>query len=82
MEKKSRAQRLGEAANRIAGAVDDIECLREELEGWLENMPEDLQGGSKADELEEAITSLDFIIDTMREAVDEASSVEFPRAFS
>jgi prefoldin subunit 5 len=49
------------------GAFDDadlctFEELRDELQNWLDNLPENLQSGSKADELNDAISNLDDVI--------------------
>lgn len=48
--------------NQIGNAQDgisDLEELRDELQNWLDSLPENLQQGSKADELNEAIDELD-----------------------
>jgi len=53
--------------------------LRDELQNWLDNMPENLQSSSKADELNEAISNLEDTIGQCEEI--EGASVEFPGAF-
>jgi predicted RNase H-like nuclease (RuvC/YqgF family) len=59
----SRAERLSQVLSALEeakeSAVSEIQNLKEELENWRDNMPESLQGGSKYDELEEAINELD-----------------------
>jgi hypothetical protein len=53
--------------------------LRDELQNWLDNLPENLQQGSKADELQSAISELDAAISGLEEA--ESASPDFPVMF-
>jgi hypothetical protein len=78
MKQKSRSERFSEAQGWIADAKNVTEELRDELQNWLDNMPENLQGGSKADELQTAIDELDSVISLLEEA--EGASVDFPGA--
>lgn len=61
---------LSNASNIIEGAKDEVECLKEELENWLDNLPENLQSSMKADSLQEAIDALDTLV----EDIDETTS--------
>lgn len=45
---------------------DDIESLKDELENWRDNLPENLQDSEKANQLEDAINSLDSAIDSLQ----------------
>lgn len=72
----SRRKRLEEEIEKINSSKTAIEELRDELQVWLDNMPENLQEGQKAEELEEAISSLNMIIDSLEEAED--NEVNFP----
>lgn len=65
---KSRLDRFSEAMGKVSEALSEVEELKSELENWLDNMPENLRGGSKADELEEAISALDEVINQLQEA--------------
>jgi prefoldin subunit 5 len=56
-----------------------MEELRDELQNWLDNLPENLQQGSKADELQSAISELDAAISGLEEA--ESASPDFPVMF-
>ena len=47
----------------VCDAFTDMESLRDELNDWLENMPENLKGGQKADELETAISTIEEELD-------------------
>ena len=77
MKTKSRAERYDEAKEHISQGLSTIEELKDELQEWLDNMPENLQGGSKEDELQEAIDALDDVISNVGDAIEE--DVEFPR---
>lgn len=69
---ESRADRFSEAQSNISDGKSEAEELLDELESWRDGLPENLQSGSKADELEEAISSLQEFID----ACDSAESVD------
>lgn len=73
---RSRTKRLAAAEGLRDGAVLEVEELRDELQQWLDGMPENLQGGEKASQLEEAIGSLEEIVGQLGEV--DFSSVEFP----
>jgi hypothetical protein len=45
----------------VADAFSGMGELKEELESWRDNLPENLQNGSKADELNEAIDGIDGV---------------------
>jgi len=76
MKRQSRADRFNDAQGLITEGKNIIEELREELQNWLDNMPENLQGGSKADELQTAIDELESVIMSLEEV--EGVSVDFP----
>jgi len=79
MAKKSRAARYELAMLRVGKAQEEFETLRDELQSWLDNMPENLQESSKAERLQEAIDALDADIDATEEIV--STEIEFPGAF-
>ena len=61
--------------------IDDVNTLKEELEQWLDNMPENLQASMKAEQLEEAIQNLEEIADELEEIQEMQHNVEFPSMF-
>lgn len=69
---KSRGDRFSEAQSLLSEAKSIAEELSSELEEWLGNLPENLQGGSKADEIQSAIDDLE----TFTSACEEAEGVE------
>ena len=74
----SRADRLSEASTKIEIGASEIGDLREELEEWRDNLPENLQSSSKSEELEEAISALQQVEDDIQSVIDQCSQIEFP----
>lgn len=75
----SRASRLSEAESQVENAKYIVEELRDELQNWLDNLPENLQSSNKADMLNEAISQLEEISNNL----DQCDwSVEFPGMYS
>lgn len=71
----SRADRLTDAEALVDDAKSDVGDLKAELEEWREGLPENLQDGSKAEELDEAIGKLEELADAL-DGLD--FDVEFP----
>jgi len=78
---KSRATRLSETLD-MSEKIADVEQLKEELEEWLDNLPENLQSSNKAEMLQEAIDNLDNIINELENIQEFQHDVEFPGMFS
>ncbi len=76
---ESRSERFDEALSSVSDAKSEAENLRDELQEWLDNLPENLQSGNKADELQSAIDELEEFISNCEEL--ESASVEFPGMF-
>ena len=53
IKKKSRRMRYENAQQLVVQASDEFEELLTELQDWLDNMPENLQGSAKAEELQD-----------------------------
>lgn len=77
---ESRATRLSNAID-LTTNIDDVNSIKDELEEWLNNMPENLQASAKADQLEEAIQSLEEIADELESVQEMQHNVEFPSMF-
>ena len=58
---ESRADRLSEAEGLADDARQLVEELQDEMEQWYDSIPENLQQGSKAQEVEEARDALDSL---------------------
>lgn len=79
MAHKSRATRYVEIKESVSNSLSSAEDLKQELESWLENIPDNLQNSEKAEQLQSAIDELDNFINTLSEAVE--IEVEFPTMF-
>ena len=76
-KKESRETRFLKARELIDRAKVVFEDLQNELQDWLDNMPENLQESYKAEELQDTIDGLDGAIDDAEEIV--TTEIEFPR---
>lgn len=76
---ESRADRFAEAVSLAADARAIGEELRDELQDWRSNLPENLQAGEKAGELDDAISNPEDFISNCEEA--EGASIDFPSMF-
>lgn len=76
---ESRADRFSEFTSLVGEARDGAEELKSELEEWRDGLPENLQSGGKADELETAISELESFIDNCQTAED--ANVDFPSMY-
>ena len=74
--KTSRADRLAEAESLVDDAKSIVEELKDEMEQWRDSIPENLQGGDKYAEVEQASDELDNIISEMENL--DFGSVSFP----
>lgn len=73
---KSRADRLTQLEGDAADIVSGLEELRDEMQEWHDSIPENLQDGDKANEVQEAIEGLEELISNMGDI--DFSSVSFP----
>ena len=80
---------LVEQANALDNALDDLNSLREEYEEWNDNLPENLQGSTLAEKLDEVV-EMDFsgawqevsdALDSVLSVLEEADGVDLPRGF-
>jgi predicted DNA-binding protein len=78
---KSRATRLADTLD-MTDKIADVEQLKEELEEWLDNLPENLQSSNKAEMLQEAIDNLENIGEELENIQELQHDVEFPGMFS
>lgn len=78
-KQKSRAVRFAEAKENIMNYKGEIEVLRDELQNWLDNLPEGLQSSNKSDTLQEAIDNLEEVVDALETI--EGIEIEFPAMY-
>lgn len=67
------ATALEDFTGALESAADDIESVRDEYQDSFDNMPENFQGGSTGEEIQEKRDGLDSFADTLRTA---ASTIE------
>lgn len=79
MAYQSRKKRYEQALSQISQARDIVESLRDELQEWYDNLPENLQESNKAVMLDTAISSLEDVIGNCEES--ENTEVDFPGMF-
>lgn len=73
---KSRAKRFEDVMESVGHAKDELDELTQELQDWLDGMPENLQDGTKAEELNTAISELEDLSAQFDEIA--MTEVEFP----
>ena len=71
----SRSARFSEALGKIEDGLSVMRELQEEMSNWLDTIPENLQGGEKYSQVEEAMYSLEDIVGNVESV--EGSDVEF-----
>lgn len=77
--RQSRADRFSEAQGKVSDGKAIMEELRDELQNWRDNLPENLQSSQKADDLDTAIGELE---DAINDADNiEGKDVQFPGMF-
>ena len=65
---KARRKALEEINGKIEDLKSDLEGLRDEEQAYLDNMPESLQQGEKAEMAENAVGSMDEAIEALETA--------------
>ena len=77
----SRADRLDEAKIHLDEALGIVDELKDEIQEWHDNLPENFQNGDKGSALEDCVTNLETVADSINDAVSNCDSVEFPGMF-
>ena len=72
----SRADRYSHAQSQLGDAKSEFESLRDELQDWYDNLPEQFQEGDKGQQLQDAVDTLEEVISECENA--EGHDVEFP----
>ena len=80
---KARRKSVQELQNRICnlmseveGLVSDAECIRDEEQDTLDCFPENLQGSSRYEAAEEALSHLEDAVDRLSEALDALNEAD------
>ena len=73
----SRADRLSEAESMVSDAQGVVEELKDELQEWYDNLPDNFKDGDKGSQLQEAIDALESLHSNLEEAIGNFG-VDFP----
>ena len=73
---QSRADRFSEAIDNVRQGQESIVELRDELQAWRDSIPENLEDGEKAEQLDTAIDALGEF-----EEIEVEVDVDFPTMF-
>lgn len=66
---KARRDALEKLMLKIEEVVSELETLKDEEDEYRENMPENLQGGTRYEESEAASEYMDYALDNLNEAM-------------
>lgn len=77
----SRADRLAEAQQKINDALSIVNELKDEIQEWYDNLPENFQNGDKGSALSECVSNLESVETSIEDAESNCDSVEFPGMF-
>jgi len=48
----------------------EIEAMQQEEQDYIDNVPENLQGGERYSQAEEAVSNIEYSVDNVQEAID------------
>ena len=65
-----RRKELEAISELLSEARDRLETVKDEEEEYLNNIPENLQGGERYDKAEDAVYNLDTALDHLMDALD------------
>lgn len=71
---KSQRKQLEELLDKITELQEQVEFIRNEEQEKLDNMPENLQGGERYSQMENAISCLDDAVSNLQSAYDDIQS--------
>lgn len=67
---KDRRERLKSTLDALEAAFDELDCIQEEEEAALDNLPENLRESERASQMENNIEEIQDAVSDMREAYD------------
>ncbi len=69
-----RRKALEAVSAKLEDAKSELETLREEEEGYYDNMPESLQSGEKGEKAQAAMDAMQEAVDSIESAVDNLNT--------
>lgn len=67
-----RRKQIAEALDKIREGLEELETAKADEEAYLDNMPESLRGGEKANKSEQAVSNLDDACSDIENAISTA----------
>lgn len=62
-----RRARIQALIDKLEGIKEDIDSIKEEEQGYYDNMPESIQAGERGDKAQEAIDNLESTLDYLND---------------
>jgi hypothetical protein len=72
---KDRRKRLADVAQRLEECRADIEIIKDEEQDAFDAIPENMQGGERAQQMEEAIGTLESLDGDLQDVIDRCNEV-------
>ena len=73
---KARRKEIDSVIEALEKAKEQLEVIRDDEQDYFDNMPESFQYAEKGELAEEAISNLDYAIDQIDEAIDNAEQAK------
>ena len=73
---KARRKEIDSVITIITDAKEKLEAIRDEEQEYYDYMPENFQYGDKGEAAEEAVSCLDYAIDQLDEAIENAEQAK------
>ena len=73
---KDRRKQLADISGHLEDLKCDLELLRDEEQGYLDNMPESMQGGEKGSKAEEAVEAMDTAISEIENVIENIENAQ------
>ena len=72
----TRRKQIAEQAEAVRNSLEIIETINEDEQAYLDNIPENMQGGEKHAQSDLALQSLADVINSLTEAVEQLEGIE------
>ena len=73
---KERRKQIAAVVSQIETALTQLEALRDEEQDYMDNMPESLQGSTKYEDAEQAVSDMDEALDGLQEASNTLGNIQ------
>jgi len=73
---KARRKEISRLNTEITRIIEELEEVKDQEETYFDNIPENLQGGQRYEESEEAITALDDVLSSLEDVTNSLQELE------